>query len=92
MTLKVVPIGNKFTVLGMNATKKATNDFPKLNVYGSRWERSMKSRGCVATVDARLRSCALVTGKCIAASLGESLHFPSLSSFLPRDNSGVSQL
>ena len=64
VTLKEVPIGNKFTVLGMNAAKKATNDFPKLSVCGSRWERSMKSRGCMATVDTRLWSYTLVTGIC----------------------------
>ena len=45
MTLNVVPVGNKFTVFGLNAAKKETNDFSKLNICGSRWEQSMKSRG-----------------------------------------------
>lgn len=73
VTLKVVPIGNKFTVLGMNAAKKATNDFPKLSVCGSRWERNMKSRGCMATVDARLWSYTLVTGICGSRQVHSSI-------------------
>ena len=45
VTLNVVPVGNKFTVFSMNAAKKETNDLPKLNICGSRWEQSVKSRG-----------------------------------------------